>query len=144
MFFPHGNNFTHGVKFSVHTISFGIDAYRDVVELFGLTVFGLSFKLSERPKRPDMARLLWSQFCSILYFVIEINFKREHFLKKKFSHIFASKSLLKLADNSAPDGALKIGELHKSYLQLPCVNFKFNSSIWNLVTRSAILFGNNS
>lgn len=51
------------------------------------------------------------------------------FQQNKLSHIFAGKSFLKLADNSAPEGALKIGELHKSYLQLPCVNFKFNSSI---------------
>ena len=34
---PHGSNFLHGVKFSVHTISLGSAAYLRYVEAFNLS-----------------------------------------------------------------------------------------------------------
>lgn len=139
---------SHGVRFSVHTISFGIDAYLilfDIFVCFGMIVFGFSSRFIDKPNRPEIARLLFSQFESTLNYPKNnennpIIIDNSYYLKTNWSWFSDSN----LAQSSPPDGALVIGEPHSSYRHVPCDNFKLNSLISNFFEMSPIRFGNSS
>lgn len=121
--FPHGKSLRNGVKFSVQINSFGIEEnlkwvelyWREMIENFGFIVVGFLSKLTDKPNKPEIARVLCNQFTSILKFIFQsLSLKKSslYFIKKKKNYCFSGICSLKMAQSSRPIGALAPGKPH--------------------------------